>query len=404
MRGALRLIGIVVIVVLVLAVVQIVRPVPTPVLAMASGTSTRISGAAPRITWPSTGEAAVAVQGVGWMGSSGGNTPIPIGSVAKLMTAYVVLKAHPLGPGQNGPTLTLTAADQQEAMTEYNQNQSVVLVQAGEKLTELQILQGLLIPSGNNMAQLLANWVSGSQSAFVAQMNQTAKSLGLKHTTYADASGLSPQTVSTASDQVKLAEILMKNPVFAQIVASPQVDLPAPAGLVYNYDKEVGKNGVIGIKTGSTLQAGGCWVFARSGSAPGGQPVTVVGAVFGVQPTTPTQSMLEIALADGVQISGQAIAAVRSVQVAKAGQTVGWIRAPWTGAAPVVATKSVQFLGWSGLHATIGVQPKPLGTEVASGATIGTATYHLGDQKALVPLRARGTIAAPGLRWKLSRL
>lgn len=400
MRGALRVLGIIVLLALVLGVVQIARPVPKPTLSLAPSASPTIAGTPPHISWPTSGEAAVAAQGVGWFGTSGGNTPIPIGSVAKMMTALVVLTKYPLSPGQSGPSVQITARDVQQWRTEASQQQSTVAVAAGEKLTELQLLQGLLIPSGNNLAQVLARWVAGSQSAFVAEMNAQARRLGLRSAHYADASGLSPQTVSDAADQLRLAEKLMQNPVFAAIVASPQVTLPV-AGLLYNYDYAVGHNGIVGIKTGSTLAAGGCFVFARSGSV-NGRPVTIVGAVLGqgqgtVQP-------LQTALDEGVSLSAQALSAVRAVRIEHAGQTVAWLQAPWHAPVAVTADAPVEFLGWPGLHVSLRVRPRSLGTHVPSGAAVGTATWSLGQQSARATLHAAGGIPAPGLRWKLSRL
>ena len=77
-------------------------------------------------------------------------------------------------------------------------------VRAGEKLTERQALEAMLIPSGNNIAWMLARWDAGSDGAFVATMNARARSLGLRQTRYADASGADPATVSTAADQFRL--------------------------------------------------------------------------------------------------------------------------------------------------------------------------------------------------------
>ena len=67
-------------------------------------------------------------------------------------------------------------------------------VQPGEKLNERQLLDGLLVHSANNLADVLAQWDAGSIPAFVAKMNATATSLGMTHTHYADASGLDPGT------------------------------------------------------------------------------------------------------------------------------------------------------------------------------------------------------------------
>ena len=84
----------------------------------------------------------------------------------------------PLGLGQTGPSITVTDEDVQAYQTDLQQKQSVVAVQAGEVLTQYQALQAMLIPSGNNIAELLARWDAGSVQAFIDRMNERARSLG----------------------------------------------------------------------------------------------------------------------------------------------------------------------------------------------------------------------------------
>ena len=111
------------------------------------------------------------------------------------MTAYLVLRDHPLRLGQGGPTITLTDADVADTDRRRGQDQSVVSIAAGEQLTELQALQALLLPSANNIAAVLARWDAGSADGFVARMNETARSLGMTHTSYTDPSGYDDATI-----------------------------------------------------------------------------------------------------------------------------------------------------------------------------------------------------------------
>jgi D-alanyl-D-alanine carboxypeptidase (penicillin-binding protein 5/6) len=78
---------------------------------------------------------------------------------------------------------------------------------------------------------------------------------------------------------ISLGEAAMSIPVFAQIVAMPQVTLPL-AGLVFNLDADLGQNGIVGIKTGSDSTSGGCFLF-ESQETVGGKSLTLVGAVLG---------------------------------------------------------------------------------------------------------------------------
>ena len=186
------------------------------------------------------------------------------------MTAYLVLVAHPLRRGAGGPQIVVKPADVAVYQADVAAGDSVVAVRAGERLTERQALEALLLPSGNNIATLLARWDAGSERAFVARMNARAGALGLAHTHYTDASGVQPGTQSTAADQVRLAMLAIQVPVFRQIVAMGQVTLPV-AGRQHNLDKLLGTDGIVGIKTGTTSQAGGALCSPRTNGSRGGQ-------------------------------------------------------------------------------------------------------------------------------------
>src|SRR5215472_10873119 len=141
--------------------VQLLRPVPSMVLTASVTTMPVLPGAPPRPDWPGRAEAAVGLPGIGLLGAHGGSRPVPIASLAKIMTAYLVLSDHPLPAGGPGPAITVTAADVTAYDSDQRQGQSVVRVVAGEKLTERQALEAMLIPSGNNIAALLARWDAG---------------------------------------------------------------------------------------------------------------------------------------------------------------------------------------------------------------------------------------------------
>ena len=261
--------------------VELLRPVPSMALTASVATARVLPGTAPRPDWPGQAQAAIGLPGTGLLGTHGGSAPVPIASLAKIMTAYLVLGGHPLPAGGSGPAITVTAADAAAYASDQRQGQSAVQVAAGEKLTERQALEAMLIPSGNNIASMLASWDAGSEGAFVAKMNARARSLGLRGTRYADASGADPATVSTASDQFRLTVRALQIPVFRQIVAMPQVTLPV-AGVAYNVNSSLGHDGIVGVKTGSGSPAGGCLAFAALRTVAGRQ-ITIVGVVLGVQ-------------------------------------------------------------------------------------------------------------------------
>jgi D-alanyl-D-alanine carboxypeptidase (penicillin-binding protein 5/6) len=195
------------------------------------------------------------------------------------MTAYITLRQYPLEPGQSGFVLTVTKADVAEERKRVSEDQSVIAVKAGERLTERQALLALMLPSANNLAAMLAVHDAGSVSAFVRRMNAQARALRMTSTTYTDPSGFESTTVSTPADQVMLAEAAMRIPAFAAIVDRRAASLPV-VGPVVNYNGLVGREGYVGVKTGSDSAAGGCLVFAKRITVDGHRRL-IIGAVLG---------------------------------------------------------------------------------------------------------------------------
>ena len=229
--------------------------------------------------WPAFGQAAFVRSGRSQIQVGPNQHSAAIASIAKVMTAFLVLRDHPLGPGQEGPAITLTDADVADTDRRRRQQESVVSVAAGEQLSEREALQALLLPSANNVAAVLARWDGGSENGFVARMNATARSLGMTHTRYTDPSGYDDATVSTAADQVRIVERAMRLPELASIVATPSATLPV-AGTVHNTDTLLGHNGFVGVKTGSDAAAGGCFAF-RALRWIDGERTTITGVVLG---------------------------------------------------------------------------------------------------------------------------
>jgi len=91
--------------------VQLLRPVPSMTLTASVTTVRVLPGVAPRPDWPGRAEATVGLPGIGLLGTNGGSAPVPIASLAKIMTGYLVLSGHPLPADASGPVITVTAAD-----------------------------------------------------------------------------------------------------------------------------------------------------------------------------------------------------------------------------------------------------------------------------------------------------
>jgi D-alanyl-D-alanine carboxypeptidase (penicillin-binding protein 5/6) len=345
----------------------------------------------PALPWPSAGESAVAVPSVGYAAQSGPEHAAPVASMTKVMTAYVILHDHPLATGSDGPRITVTAADAADYTTDIVTTQASVEIQSGEVLTERQALDGLLVHSANDLAFTLACWDAGSLSAFVAKMNSTAQSLGMDQTHFADASGYTPQSVSTPADLLKVASAAMADPAFAQAVAMPAVTLPV-AGTVSSYTPLLpggidGTPGVVGVKSGYTTAAGGGDILAYQATVDG-RPLTVLAAVTSLR----GPSVLDTAGHLDLAVAQAAAAAVVPVPVVTAGEQVGTAQVPGA-TVPVVATSAATLLGWPGqrVRQTVVVTRHPVAGSRA-GAPVGTALFTLGEQQVAVPVRTAGRL------------
>jgi D-alanyl-D-alanine carboxypeptidase (penicillin-binding protein 5/6) len=382
-----------------LAGVQLARAAPRGELLLTVPASLTVPGQVSDLPWPAQGQGRLDVDGLGTLGESGDGRSVPIGSVAKVMTAFVVLADHPLDPGQPGPAITVTAGDVADYRSRVPDGESLVEVAAGEQLTEREALEALMLPSANNVARILANWDGGGVEAFVAKMNATALSLGLARTHYTDPSGLAPTTVSTAADQTVLAERALRVPTFAEIVALPTATLPV-AGTVRNWNSLLGTDGVFGVKTGSTDEAGGNLVFAAHLTV-AGRTLTLVGAVLG-QPGSGTPEQLAAVNDATRRLLAAAARLIRPYTVLPVGYA-GEVRGAWGRAVAVRTVAAVQVIGWPGR--TVGVQPRPVryGDRVRAGQRVATLTVHDGAGDATVDLRADGALPEPSLWWRLTR-
>jgi len=206
-----------------------------------------------------------------------------IGSTVKVATALVVMK-H----GNLKEEVLIEESDMVEDITKFSNMQ----LQAGDTLTVGTLLYGMLLPSGNDGADALARHIgsqlSGSTDsneatgAFVAEMNAYAESMGLENTRFTNPSGLdADNSYSTAHDLAILFGALMNDETLARIVAEPAYSFYSvgPEARLYQGDSTnrlLNQNGVIGGKTGSTGDAGGCVVLARSVEGSGALVITAI--------------------------------------------------------------------------------------------------------------------------------
>ena len=240
------------------------------------------------LPWPDDGETALWAQGIGDLGTCGDQRPVPIASVAKVMTAYVILKDHPLTDGQTGPPILV---DHEAELESFNSDESTAPVRSGQRLTERSLLELMLVPSANNVARLLARWDAGTEDAFVARMNAASAALGMKDTTYTDPSGFDPGTRSTAADQMRLAEVALTDPTLLALTAEPMTQVPDDPTVLTNTDALLGSDGVVGGKTGSSTPAGGALMWAAHRTLDGEDHLVLGVVLHQDSGTTPDQGL-----------------------------------------------------------------------------------------------------------------
>ncbi|MFI8450388.1 hypothetical protein [Streptomyces erythrochromogenes] len=387
---------------IILAIVQLVRPLPEPTLVMTAKSSYTFEGAMPQLPWPSEGQAYMAAAGLGTLGQSGEQKPVPIASVTKSMTAYIILRDHPIKKGEQGAMIDVdkTAETEGKKNDSVNNESTLDTVKEGDKISEYDAIAALMIPSANNIARLLARWDSGSQEAFVKKMNDTAKELGMTNTTYTDPSGLDATTVSTAEDQVKLGLKLVEIETLLDITKKPNwVD---PSGKSWrNWNGLTGPSGALGIKTGTTTKAGGNLLFAAQKKI-GNTNQLIVGAVLGQH----KPSIIDTVLAASKQLMTATQKALDGATVVKKGDVVGYVDDGLGGRTPVVATADVQAIGWASLTVTVkladggGAVPQT----ATAGTEVGMLTVGEGASQVKVPVALKSDLASPGIGSKLTRI
>ncbi|HSX44069.1 MAG TPA: hypothetical protein VLE69_02110 [Candidatus Saccharimonadales bacterium] len=347
------------------------------------------------LAWPNYGQAAIGADGFGLLANHGTQTPAPAASTAKLISALAILKQKPITTGQTGPMITLTNDDVDIYNDYYARGGSVVAVEAGEQLNEYQALQAMLLPSANNMADSLARWAFGSTDNYVKYANQLAASLGMNNTHITDASGFSPDTKSTATDMVILAQAALKEPIIMEIAGQKEATIPVE-GAVQNINRLLGQDGVVGIKTGNTDEAGGCFVLAAVHTLPDGKKVTIVSAVMGA----PT---LSASMTDSLTLLKSSYSGFQTQTIMHKNQSVAAYQSAWGSNATAVLSNDVQVLNWIGRPVTLSTNLGEITTPAKSGQQAAELNLVVNGNESSVKAYLNQTIPAPSLKWRLTR-
>jgi D-alanyl-D-alanine carboxypeptidase (penicillin-binding protein 5/6) len=346
--------------------------------------------------------------------SDGPDTVQPIASVAKTLTALVVLMRKPLSATDAGPEYTITPQDVAFYSSSVAAGGSSTQVALGEQFSERQLLEALMLPSGNNIADTLAVWVGGSMPAFVAMENSEAAALGMTLTTITDPSGFDNGTRSTASDLVKLGTAALANSALASIMVEHSATLP-DGQTVTNFDTALKEPGWLGIKTGDTNSAGGCFLFAvrrePAGTSNPDEAITLVGAVVGEHSSVANASGDDdrgaaiydsVSAADAVmtgyvEVNGSVMAGKPAVS--------GSVTTAWGNTSsldlgnPVVVSPVVVR---SGTTLSVRAETITVGSSVAAQGQVGSIEGLVDNKVAISwPVLSAQAVDGPGFFWRL---
>ncbi|HLX89593.1 MAG TPA: hypothetical protein VKR22_14205, partial [Acidimicrobiales bacterium] len=344
------------------------------------------------------GQAAVSVPATGLMLQSGPENPVPIASLTKIMTAYQVLKDHPIAPASTGPSVVMSAADAADSAADARTNATSIPVVAGQSWTERQLLDGLIVHSANDFANALARWDAGSVPAFVAKMNVEAATLGMRATHYVDPSGIDDTGTSTPMDQLRLAGVAMAIPAFAAVASQPAI-IVRGQGVLANYVPAVGVDGVVGVKSGFTQAAMGCVVLAAERVVAGRQ-VLVLAALTGQQGGA---DPIRAADHTGVSLIDAVAGGLVQQDMLAAHRQVGTLAVPWSPhPVPVFTASGVSGLAWPGDIVRFQVRTGLTGGQVSAGQRVGTLVVREGSREYTVGLVAGSGFPSPSLRWRFA--
>ena len=343
--------------------------------------------------WPGYGTSAIGAVGFdGVLASQGSESPVPIASIAKAITALVILEAKPLGVDEAGPDITFTEDDIDIYYDTIAENGSSAPVSVGMVLSQREALEAMLLPSANNYAKSLAIWAYGSEDAYLAAAASWLSAHGLTGTTVVDTSGLSAQSVSTPSDLVEIGKLVKASPAISEIVSMKTATLPT-IGEVTNTNKMLGINGVNGIKTGTTDEAGACLLFSADITV-GSQTVTLIGFVLGGDTHSELNESIS-ELIDSVKTG------FHEVQLTEAGVSFATYTAEWGQSAHAVTAEAASTLVWSDTPISGTPTVKPITTGDA-GESVGSVDYVVGTRTISVPLVLDAEVSDPGLGWRLT--
>ncbi len=348
-----------------------------------------VAAAAATPVWPAVGSAGVAVRGIqGTLSNS--VDAAPIASITKVVTALVVLEEMPLALGETGPEYRFTSNDRSQYQGYRNRGESALPVPVGGTLTQYQLLQGMLIGSANNYADRLASNLWPSDAVFARAANEWLQAHGVGAIAVVEPTGFDSRNVATDEALVKLSALALANPVIAEIVRTPAVELPG-VGLVTNTNDLLADPGVIGVKTGMLDSYN---LLSAKDITVGESTIRLTASVLG-QPDAETRSAATRAL------YAQLEAELQPTTTVAAGTNVGVVETRWGSKVNIMTSAAAPVILWNGGVATIATE-FALGDHRDKGDEVGSLTATGPFDNATVSLELDGDIEPPSAWWRLT--
>ncbi len=320
------------------------------------------------------------------LAASDPNRSRAMASTTKLMTAYLALRELPL--------------DERLVAPRYHPipGESLLGLEAGERISVRDLLYGLLLPSGNDAAATLAVGVAGSTSRFVDEMNRAARQLGLRRTSYANPIGLDERgNDSSPRDLAALTLDLRRRALFRQIVDTPRATLRSGARrrTVVNHNDLIGEVPWInGVKTGYTADAG--YVLVATGTK---KRVTLLSVVMGAPSIRARDD-------DTLALLKYGFSLYRVERPVRSGETLAHAGvADGERGLALAASRSLETTVRRDQRSRVRVDaPRSLPAPVRRGERIGRATVTVdGERVGRVPLVAAYTVRVAGAESLVAR-
>lgn len=342
------------------------------------------------ISWPGDGSAAVVADGIGPATASSPGI-VPMASITKLVTALLVLEQEPLEPGEQGRSFQFSANDRTLYRGYLSRGESALDVPVGGSLTLYQMLQGMLIGSANNYADRLAQTYWPTDAVFAAAANGWLSQRGLTGLSVVEPTGIDRGNTASPEALLALGKRALANPVIAEIVRTPAVELPG-AGWVENTNKLLAIDpGVVGIKTG-TLDTSN--LLAAKDVAIGDTVVRIYADALG-QPDPETRDAATQSLFAQVEQQLQPAPSV------PAGTTVGQVMTLWGDPIGIVTDEDASVVLWNGSVAEAATTFS-LGDAREEGDVVGALTATGPRDSDTVDLVLAEDVPAPSPWWRLT--